>query len=128
MLDPSVQTEPANISAASKNEQGKKLLSKAEKKKEEEGPIVVGLGKSIAYKNGKIVLPKSSTSLLRGKIDIGGAHIISTLAKHQGNYADPTKKKKEKITCRKNGETMNYDIFGLGEARAISDILQSCFT
>ena len=24
--------------------------------------------------------------------------------------------------------TMNYDIFGLGEARAISDILQSCFT
>ena len=23
---------------------------------------------------------------------------------------------------------MNYDIFGLGEARAISDILQSCFT
>ena len=24
--------------------------------------------------------------------------------------------------------SMNYDIFGLGEARAISDILQSCFT
>jgi hypothetical protein len=23
---------------------------------------------------------------------------------------------------------MNYDLFGLGEARAISDILQSCFT
>ena len=106
MLDPSVQTEPANISAASKNEQGKKLLSKAEKKKEKEGPIVVGLGKSIAYKNGKIVLPKSSTSLLRGKIDIGGAHIISTLAKHQGNYADPTKKRKEKIIFRKNGKTI----------------------
>ena len=70
MLDPSVQTKPANISAASKNEQGKKLLSKAENKKEDlKGPIVVGLGKSNAYKNGKIVLPKSSTSLLRGKID-----------------------------------------------------------
>ena len=107
MLDPSVQTKPANISAASKNEQGKKLLSKAEKKKEDlKGPIVVGLGKSIAYKNGKIVLPKSSTSLLRGKIDIGGAHIISTLAKHQGNYADPTKKRKEKIIFRKNGKTI----------------------
>ena len=23
---------------------------------------------------------------------------------------------------------MNYDLFGLGEARAISEILQSCFT
>ena len=27
-----------------------------------------------------------------------------------------------------NRQPMNYDIFGLGEARAISDILQGCFT
>ena len=27
-----------------------------------------------------------------------------------------------------NPISMKYDIFGLGEARAISDILQSCFT
>merc|ERR1711935_379649 len=106
MIDPSVQTKPANISAAFKNEQGKKLLSKAEKKKEEEGPIVVGLGKSIAYKNGKIVLPKSSATLLRGKIDIGGAHIISQLARQQGNYANPIKEKKDSIVFRKNGKTI----------------------
>jgi hypothetical protein len=32
------------------------------------------------------------------------------------------------LRCGKATNAMNYDLFGLGEARAISDILQSCFT
>ena len=81
MSDSSPQIEPTSTTASfqptSSSGQGKKLLSKSEKKsKDQENPILIGLGKSVAYKNGKIVLPKSSTTLLRGKIDIGGAHII----------------------------------------------------
>ena len=111
MSDSSPQIEPTSTTASfqptSSSGQGKKLLSKSEKKsKDQENPILIGLGKSVAYKNGKIVLPKSSTTLLRGKIDIGGAHIISQLARQQGNYANPIKEKKDSIIFRKNGKTI----------------------